>query len=88
MVTHYPDRPDWVCRVDGLPWPCETARAELTESLSPTYRARYMGGFYADAATELPASVNLWERFYGWINDPSPQDAPGDQRQASADTSG
>ncbi len=77
MVTHYPDRPDWVCRVDGLPWPCETARAELTESLSPNYRVLFMAGFYRDAAIELPAYIDLYARFIGWINDPAPTPAAG-----------
>ncbi|WDZ83046.1 hypothetical protein [Micromonospora cathayae] len=70
--AHLPIRPVWRCRIDGAPWPCQPARSRLLRLHADDRLAllMYLGGLMQQAARELPADVDLTDRFLTWARRP------------------
>ena len=71
-LAHRPMRPRWMCGGCGAPWPCADVRKELFEETGGDrlYLSIYFGLYHAEAAGDL-SSDHLYDRFLGWIHDPS-----------------
>ncbi|GGQ94596.1 hypothetical protein GCM10010168_08110 [Actinoplanes ianthinogenes] len=72
-VEHLYRRPDWDCRVCGLPWPCATARAGLLHEYRafPSLLRIYLSTQMYDALEDMAVTgevtpLNLHERFLAW----------------------
>lgn len=77
-TEHEGERPVWDCRVCGQPWPCATAKVELSEQYQsfPHGLSVYVGSCLVEAIDDFAAVTrgpvpDLYERFLGWA------DAPG-----------
>jgi hypothetical protein len=75
---HLGERPTWICRVCGDPWPCAGARRELRIEFRwfPSVFKIYMMGQMADAAADLEPgaagpSAAMYERFVAWLPIPA-----------------
>ncbi|SDT77729.1 hypothetical protein [Actinoplanes derwentensis] len=73
---HLSDRPQWLCRVCGHPWPCTEARtALLTEYRAfPSLLKIYLSAQMYDALEDLTTRgdhppLNLHDRFLAWAQD-------------------
>jgi hypothetical protein len=71
---HIAERPAWICRACGHPWPCTDARRELRVEFQwfPSVFKIYMMGQMADAVADLEPdgggpSAALYERFFAWL---------------------
>lgn len=71
---HLGERPTWLCRACGDPWPCVEARRELRVEFRwfPSVFKIYMIGQMVDAAADLEPdgggpSAALYERFLSWL---------------------
>lgn len=71
---HIAQRPTWICRACGRPWPCADGRRELRVEFRrfPTVFKIYMMGQMADAAADLELddggpSADLYKRFLAWL---------------------
>lgn len=67
---HIAQRPKWLCRTCGEPWPCEPAQVDLTEEfagMSPSL-GMYLTGQWISAAADLPDTdvAELYQRIVGW----------------------
>lgn len=69
-ADHVPDRPSWLCRVCGLPWPCGPARAHLSSELGRVDLAVTMWDHLEEAARDMPKAPasELFDRFLRWTN--------------------
>lgn len=72
-TEHVGERPYWDCRACGEPWPCATAKAELTDQYRnfPHGLAVYLGSCLLEAIDDWAAGSggpppDLYERFLGW----------------------
>ncbi|MFC6016950.1 hypothetical protein ACFP2T_12125 [Plantactinospora solaniradicis] len=75
-------RPLWLCRTDGQPWPCGSARLALTREYAgqPTALTIHLGSSLAEAFRDLhalnpgaaPEARDLSTRFLGWVRSTSP----------------
>ncbi|MGW4465738.1 hypothetical protein [Micromonospora sp. NBC_01796] len=71
-----PHRPgdDWLCRDDGLEWPCPIFRRRMwiLYPNDPHRLAAFMRHFRDKAAPALPelTAKQVEARFIGWIKDP------------------
>ncbi|WBB80873.1 hypothetical protein O7606_05670 [Micromonospora sp. WMMD882] len=65
---HRPARPSWRCRVDGAPWPCQPAKSRLLTLYADDRLAllMHLGALMQRAAGELPADVDVVDRFLLW----------------------
>ncbi|KHD73176.1 hypothetical protein MB27_36755 [Actinoplanes utahensis] len=75
---HLSDRPDWLCRACGHPWPCPEARACLLSEYRafPSLLRIYLSAQMYDALEDLtahgtPPPLNMYERFLSWAR-PTP----------------
>ncbi|BBH64347.1 hypothetical protein ACTI_10320 [Actinoplanes sp. OR16] len=72
-VEHTYERPHWGCRVCGLPWPCATARKDLSTeyrvypSLLSVYTGHLMYEALGDMWTDNVTLPDLHERFLAWV---------------------
>lgn len=72
LHRHVPDRPSWICRADGRPWPCLAARVHLRSHYSRDQvgLSVYMNTRLMTAAVELAEGgtppPDLFQRFVGW----------------------
>jgi hypothetical protein len=71
---HLGDRPTWICRACGDPWPCAGARRNLRIEFRwfPSVFKIYMMGQMGDAAADLEPdstgpSAALYDRFLSWL---------------------
>lgn len=76
-TEHRGQRPDWDCRVCGQPWPCATAKVELSEQYQkfPHGLAVSLGSFLREAIDDCSAGhggppAGLYDRFLGWAEEP------------------
>lgn len=75
---HLPDRPSWLCRTCGDPWPCVTARTDLAHECSINSAAvgLYLRGSYLVASWDMrhdqrqPDGAALYGRIIGWLETP------------------
>jgi hypothetical protein len=69
--VHEPERPFWICGVDGLDWPCPARRQAMLESWEPTTLAIVMAGYFVQACAELSSGDvgEIHRRFLGWVRD-------------------
>jgi hypothetical protein len=67
---HIADRPSWNCRVCTMPWPCRTARAELSVEFRefPSMLIIHLYGLMGEAADDLQTMDGLPARFLGWVS--------------------
>ncbi|MDI6101510.1 hypothetical protein QLQ12_23100 [Actinoplanes sp. NEAU-A12] len=67
---HVCERPSWQCRVCGRPWPCEPARASLSDGADRVLLTIYMWGHLDRAMTELPPGppMEMFDRFLRWTD--------------------
>lgn len=78
---HTPIRPLWLCRTDGQPWPCPTARLTLARRYTEQHTALlvHLGtclihahhDLHALHPTDPPTPTQLSRRFLGWVNPPT-----------------
>jgi hypothetical protein len=75
---HIGDRPSWICRACGDPWPCARARQDLRVEFRwfPSVFKIYMMGQMADATADLEPdspgpSAALYDRFLSWLPIPA-----------------
>jgi hypothetical protein len=70
---HVELRPGWSCRACSRPWPCQTARRDLKQELSPTYLKLNMWLSLQDAIEDMPQipTAILQRRFMHWTGDSS-----------------
>ena len=75
---HLGERPTWICRVCGDPWPCADARRELCVEFRwfPSVFKIYMMGQMSEAAADLEPdggvlSADLYDRFLAWLPIPT-----------------
>ncbi len=79
-VEHLPIRPSWVCSVCSQPWPCRTARTDLTTEYTDARMALavYLAGCYLECVanqSSVPAE-DLYTRFLGWWQPPRSAQTP------------
>jgi hypothetical protein len=87
-IQHLHGRPTWDCRICTQPWPCPTARADLTEefrefpSVLTVYMAAQMHEALADLASENwpQAPRDLYVRFLSWIRHTPPESVARSRR--------
>jgi hypothetical protein len=80
-IEHLHGKPTWNCRTCTQPWPCPTARADLTEefrefpSVLTVYMAAQMHEALSDLASETRQQTprDLYARFLGWIRHTPPE---------------
>jgi hypothetical protein len=72
-TQHIPDRPLWLCEVDGMDWPCKDARRELLEEFRDDRAGLgvYLTGLLYWAAWDLDGTDDataerLFTRFLRW----------------------
>lgn len=68
-AEHVPLRPQWSCRADGDPWPCEPAREQLrAEIAAAPVTLGYLYAQFLQAVEDLPGVPvgDLIHRFLGW----------------------
>ena len=77
-IEHLIDRPDWNCRVCGLPWPCPRARADLLVEFRafPSVLTIYLSAQMYDALSDWlangrPTPPDIYERFVSWARRPA-----------------
>jgi hypothetical protein len=67
---HDVDRPSWVCRECGVPFPCGPAREALSNSLGPIPLAMLMWSALDAATSDLGTTTrggqSLFDRFIRW----------------------
>lgn len=70
-ATHEPERPSWVCKTDGEPWPCPARRQGMMLVSGATSRAIVMSSYFEQACADLPGerAGELHRRFFGWLHD-------------------
>ena len=76
---HLSDRPGWLCRACGHPWPCPDARAGLLREYRafPSLLRIYLSAQMYDAMEDMtthgdPSPLNLYERFLSWTRTSPP----------------
>ena len=69
---HLPTRPAWECRTCKQPWPCDTAREQLTREHDRVGLAMYAWGRLSEAAEDMPTTTphELFTRFLAWTRTP------------------
>jgi hypothetical protein len=78
IAGHVELRPGWTCRACSRPWPCQTARRDLKQELTPTYLKLNMWMAMQDAIHDMPdvpTSVQQ-RRFMHWTGDPAMAASP------------
>ena len=84
-VYHLPDRPTWLCRVCGDPYPCETRRTQLLAEFSGASMqlSIFMALDLADATADLTytPAAELRRRFL-WFRYPPYPPPPPEERPA------
>lgn len=75
---HLSNRPGWLCRACGHPWPCAEARIALLREYRafPSLLKIYLSAQMYDALEDLtshnnPPPPNLYDRFLTWTQNPS-----------------
>jgi hypothetical protein len=78
LAGHLPSRPCWSCLLDGRPWPCSAARAELLLEFCgrPTELALTMVTLLGPAAADGLDQVELYRRFIVWTPGTVPDRVP------------
>ncbi|GAA1606803.1 hypothetical protein [Actinoplanes couchii] len=78
VPEHLSDRPHWLCRVCGEPWPCPEARASLLSeyrafpSLLKIYMTTLMYAAMRDLTIDdVPSPAELHDRFLTWAQPPA-----------------
>ena len=71
QTEHIGVRPGWDCRVCGHPWPCATAKVELTEEYPAAPLTFFLSSCLLEAIDDWAAGAggppaDLFERFLGW----------------------
>lgn len=67
-ADHVPDRPSWMCRICGRPWPCDPAREHLSGGMGRVDLAVLMWDHLEEAARDMPGTPasELFDRFLRW----------------------
>jgi hypothetical protein len=67
---HAADRPGWLCKACGEPWPCPARRDQLSDhyALDPLGLTALMSGYLAEASAEIGdiTGIDLYQRFLAW----------------------
>ncbi|GGN93645.1 hypothetical protein GCM10010112_82100 [Actinoplanes lobatus] len=81
-TQHQGTRPGWDCQVCGQPWPCPTAKVELSEQYRnfPAGLSLLLHSFLIEAVDDWTADASgppsdLYERFVGWVEPAEPNGA-------------
>jgi hypothetical protein len=69
-TDHIAERPSWRCRTCADPWPCDSARHDLSGRMDRVALATHMWAQLDDAANDLPAGppAELFDRFIRWTH--------------------
>lgn len=71
-ADHQPNRPSWLCRSCGKPWPCDPAPERLTVVFHPVVLSILQVQRLYEAAHDIPAAspAELFQRFVAWTRRP------------------
>jgi hypothetical protein len=68
--SHEAQRPGWLCKGCGEPWPCLTRRNQLSDHyiLDPPGLTALMGSYLVEASADIGdiTGTVLYQRFLGW----------------------